>query len=202
MKVKKLVKALRKCNERIPIVARDKEGREFFLSWDYHDDGPDWAEFSFIVLDESWKHLDTDMAKKILDYVYSDPDNNRSLFSDDTSFLDYKLRITWPDNRDYIHGCGWEACEVKQIYCRETKKGRAMILLVDELPPWNDEDYDQEEVDRLREEAARRAKNVSDYIQGNIDRLYKEANGETENEPDKVQNNPNRAADEGGTGCG
>ena len=166
MKVKKLIKALKECgDERIPIIATDDGGRKFRLEWNCMDDGPDWAEFAFVVSDRNWPSLDTGLAKAILDYVFSDPNNRSVSLFDDSRFEDYRFKVVWPCDRDY-NGCGWSSSGVEKISIRDTKDGRRMFLKVGELPPWKDEDYDQEAMDKAKAEAKKKAAECMAYMEG------------------------------------
>ena len=153
MKVKKLIKELKKCgDERLLIEALDEEGRSFPLAWNYLDDGPDWERFSLVVKDGGWPRLDTDMAKAMLNHAFHSPDNiNRSLFWDEGNIAEYKLSVTWPCNRNRP-GCGWETSWVKKIRIVKDLDGKRMVLYVEDLPHWNDSEYDQEELDRRTDE--------------------------------------------------
>ena len=158
MKVKKLVKALKAYKgERIPIVAVDDVGREFHLQWKFIDDGPDWAEFSFVLSDNDWPVLDTDMAKAMLDYAYSSPDNKVSLFGESAGFLDYRLRVMWPCDRDFRGGCGWST--------------KDMVLEVCTLPQWKDEDYDQEAIDKKNAEIREMAERHSEEMDAEAEEI-------------------------------
>ena len=147
MKIRNLVKELKKCgDERIPMIAVDKFGRKYHLGWGFSDDGPDWAEFSFHILDGHFRILDTDAAKAILEYAYSDPDRNEMLFGYGTRFLDYALKVSWPVNRDFHSGGCWCSRKVESFETKYVDDRKTMVFYVEEdLPDWNDKNANQEE---------------------------------------------------------
>lgn len=201
MKVRKLVKELRKIkdNKRILIVAVDGEGREFCLTWEFRDDGPDWEEFSFQIRDGASRALDTEAAKLILNYAYTDPENSVSLFGKGPRILDYNLRVVWPCDRNFKNGAAWSASDVEKISFRKKDGITEMVLEVDELPPWKDEDYDQEEEDRLRTERKRIVDDFYKKLDAEMHKLYESS---SEGEDEDVQGCSNGRTDEGCSDCG
>lgn len=93
MKVKKLVKKLKKVQGRLPIIAILDEDK-FYLTRNFHNQGSSFAEIAFVLKadsDPTIDELDTDFAKLILDYLAKE--EQRSLFSEETPFLEFDIYI-------------------------------------------------------------------------------------------------------------
>jgi len=110
MKVNELVSGLKNLTGCYPVVLMKGE-ETLGLSREFHNDGSDWAQISFVVRNP--KNLDTEFLKHILDYCAKE--EFHSLFSDETPFEEFEVFASQEESAGAFYTIKILKCGIEKV---------------------------------------------------------------------------------------